>query len=315
MTDASLATPQHNAPTQDYPTLAEAAGVWARIALLSFGGPAGQIAVMHRILVEEKRWLGDGRFLHALNFCMLLPGPEAQQLAIYIGWLLHRTWGGVIAGVLFVLPGVIAIMALSWIYVIFGNVGFVAALFFGLKAAVLAIVLQAVFRVGRRALKNNAMRVIAALSFVAIFAFGAPFPLIVFAAALIGFLGARAGLQAFAPGGGQGTVGGAHVDDAETLLGAEMAAMPAAARRGALVAGGVALALWLVPVALLVLPWGRATSSPTSPSSSRRWRWSHSAAPMPCWPMWRRRRSGPTAGWSPARCSTASGWPRRRPGR
>jgi chromate transporter len=255
MTDASLVTPRGDAPTQVYPTLAEASRVWARIALLSFGGPAGQIAVMHRILVEEKRWLGDGRFLHALNFCMLLPGPEAQQLAVYIGWLLHRTWGGVIAGVLFVLPGVIAIMALSWVYVIFGDVGFVAALFFGLKAAVLAIVLQAVFRVSRRALKNDAMRVIAALSFVAIFAFGAPFPLIVLAAALIGFLGARAGLQAFAPGGGHGSVG-THVDDAETLLGAEMAEMPAAARRGALVAGGVALALWLAPVAVLALTLG-----------------------------------------------------------
>ena len=257
MTDASVVKSQGDALAQDYPTLTEATQVWARIALLSFGGPAGQIAVMHRILVEEKRWLGDGRFLHALNFCMLLPGPEAQQLAVYIGWLLHRTWGGVIAGVLFVLPGVVAIMALSWIYVIFGNVGFVAALFFGLKAAVLAIVLQAVFRVGRRALKNDAMRVIAALSFVAIFAFGAPFPLIVLAAGLFGYLGARAGLQAFAPGGGHGSVGGAHVDDAETLLGAEMAEMPAAARRSALVAGGVALALWLAPVAVLVLALGQ----------------------------------------------------------
>ncbi len=256
MTDVPIATPHGDALARAYPTLAEATRVWARIALLSFGGPAGQIAVMHRILVEEKRWLGDGRFLHALNFCMLLPGPEAQQLAVYIGWLLHRTWGGVIAGVLFVLPGVIAIMALSWIYVIFGDVGFIAALFFGLKAAVLAIVLQAVFRVGRRALKNDAMRAIAALSFVAIFAFGAPFPLIVLAAGLIGFLGARAGLQAFAPGGGHGSVGGAHVDDAETLLGAEMVEMPAAARRGALVAGAVALALWVAPVAVLALALG-----------------------------------------------------------
>ncbi|NNU81770.1 chromate efflux transporter [Halovulum dunhuangense] len=256
MRDASRATPQEDATARDYPTLAEATRVWARVALLSFGGPAGQIAVMHRILVEEKRWLGDGRFLHALNFCMLLPGPEAQQLAVYIGWLLHRTWGGVIAGVLFVLPGVVAIMALSWVYVIFGNVGFVAAFFFGLKAAVLAIVLQAVFRVGRRALKNDAMRLIAALSFAAIFAFGAPFPLIVLAAAVIGFLGARTGLQAFAPGGGHGSVGNTHVDDSETLLGPEMAEMPAAARRGALVAGCVALALWLAPVVVLVLALG-----------------------------------------------------------
>jgi chromate transport protein ChrA len=129
-----------------HPTFAQASRTWARIALLSFGGPAGQIAVMHRILVEEKRWLGERRFLHALNFCMLLPGPEAQQLAIHIGWLLHRTPGGIVAGVLFVLPGLLAIMSLSWVYAIYGNVGVVDALFFGLKVAVLAIVLQAVVR-------------------------------------------------------------------------------------------------------------------------------------------------------------------------
>ena len=163
----------------DFPTLSEATKVWARIAALSFGGPAGQIAVMHRILVEEKKWLGDGRFLHALNFCMLLPGPEAQQLATYIGWLMHGVRGALIAGGLFILPGMLAIMGLSWIYAIWDEVGFVAALFFGLKAAVLAIVLQAVVRVGKRALKNPAMHWIAAASFVAIFAFGAPFPLIV----------------------------------------------------------------------------------------------------------------------------------------
>jgi chromate transporter len=256
MTETSLSSPPEAAPVQRYPTLGEATRVWARVALLSFGGPAGQIAVMHRILVEEKRWLGDGRFLHALNFCMILPGPEAQQLATYIGWLLHRTWGGVIAGVLFVLPGMIAIMALSWIYVMFGDVGVVSALFFGLKAAVLAIVLQAVVRVGRRALRNDAMRVLAALSFIAIFAFDVPFPLIVLTAALIGFLGARAGLQAFADGGGHGTAGGAQVDDRQTLLGEELAMMPASARRGAVLAGTVALALWFLPVAILVLALG-----------------------------------------------------------
>lgn len=138
-----------------YPTLTEATRIWARIGLLSFGGPAGQIALMHRILVEEQRWLGEKRFLHALNYCMLLPGPEAMQLAVYIGWLMHRTLGGIIAGVLFVLPGVIAIMALSWIYALYGNVGPIEALFFGLKAAVLAIVVQAVIRIGSRALKNG----------------------------------------------------------------------------------------------------------------------------------------------------------------
>lgn len=235
-----------------YPTLAEATLVWARIAALSFGGPAGQIAVMHRVLVEEKRWLGDGRFLHALNFCMLLPGPEAQQLATYIGWLVHGVRGALIAGGLFILPGVVAIMGLSWIYAAFGDVGFVSALFFGLKAAVLAIVLQAVVRVGKRALKNTAMRVIAACSFLAIFAFQAPFPLIVAAAALIGWAGAKAGLRAFRAGGGHGAVGTTHVDDAETLLGEE-AALPASARRNAMQAGIAAIVLWLLPVAAIVL--------------------------------------------------------------
>jgi len=235
-----------------FPTLREASKVWARIALLSFGGPAGQIAVMHRVLVEEKKWLGDGRFLHALNFCMLLPGPEAQQLATYIGWLMHGVRGALIAGGLFILPGMLAIMGLSWIYAIWGDVDFVSALFFGLKAAVLAIVLQAVVRVGRRALKNNAMRGIALASFVAIFAFGAPFPLIVAVAAVIGWAGARAGLASFAPGAGHGATGKSHVDDADTLLGEEIV-LSATARTGAFRAGMGAIILWLVPVALLML--------------------------------------------------------------
>src|SRR3981189_306022 len=153
-------------------TFPEALRVWGRIALLSFGGPAGQIAVMHRILVEEKRWIGDKRFLHALNYCMLLPGPEAQQLAVYIGWLMHRTRGGVVAGTLFVLPGLVAIMALSWIYAGYGAIGGIQALFFGLKAAVLAIVLEAVIRIGKRALRNRTMVAIAALAFLAIFVVG-----------------------------------------------------------------------------------------------------------------------------------------------
>lgn len=236
-----------------FPTVAEAAKVWARIAALSFGGPAGQIAVMHRILVEEKRWLGDGRFLHALNFCMLLPGPEAQQLATYIGWLMHGVRGALIAGLLFILPGVVAIMALSWVYAIWGDVGFVSALFFGLKAAVLAIVLQAVVRVGKRALKTRAMWVIAAASFVAIFAFAAPFPLIVALAALIGWAGAKTGVAGFQGGGGHGNLGKSHVDDAATLLGEEHGDLTGAKRAGAFRAGLAALALWLLPVAVLLI--------------------------------------------------------------
>src|SRR5882724_11759810 len=136
----------------------EAAWTWARVAALSFGGPAGQIAVMHRILVEQKRWIGETRFLHALNYCMLLPGPEAQQLAIYIGWLLHKTRGGLVAGTLFVLPGFLTILALSYVYALLGRVPVVEGLFFGLKSAVLAIVIQAVVRIGSRSLKNNVLR-------------------------------------------------------------------------------------------------------------------------------------------------------------
>ncbi len=241
------------APRPPYPTVAEATRVWTRVALLSFGGPAGQIAVMHRILVEEKRWLGDARFLHALNFCMLLPGPEAQQLATYIGWLLHGARGGLIAGLLFILPGAVAIMALSWIYVIFGEVGIVTAAFFGLKAAVLAIVLQAVVRIGARILRNATLRAIAAIAFIAIFAFGVPFPVIVLGAALTGFAGAKAGIAAFQDRPTHGAASGPRIPDAETLLGEELTTIPRQARRSAFFAGVVALVLWLVPVALLVL--------------------------------------------------------------
>src|SRR3977135_1208572 len=178
-------------------SLGEAFWTWMRVASLSFGGPAGQIAVMHRILVDEKRWISEARFLHALNYCMLLPGPEAQQLAIYIGWLLHKTKGGLIAGALFVLPGFAAIIGLSWLYALLGNVAAIQALFFGLKAAVLAIVLEAVRRIGRRALGNAAMRAIAAAAFVAIFFLSVPFPAIVLGAGLIGYMGSRAGWRAF----------------------------------------------------------------------------------------------------------------------
>lgn len=227
MTDISTATASRDrtaAPPHGV-SLSDAFRVWARVAMLSFGGPAGQIAVMHRIIVEEKRWLGENRFLHALNYCMLLPGPEAQQLATYIGWLMHRTLGGVIAGVLFVLPGVVSIMALSIVYALFGKVGVVSALFFGLKAAVLAVVLQAVVRIGSKALKNRIMIGLAAAAFVSIFFFGVPFPIIVLTAGVIGFIGGRAGMPAFQVGGGHGSSkDGKQVADADALLGEELPA-------------------------------------------------------------------------------------------
>jgi chromate transporter len=229
-------------------SFSEATRVWWRIALLSFGGPAGQIAVMHRILVDEKRWIGERRFLHALNFCMLLPGPEAQQLATYIGWLLHGVRGGLVAGFLFVLPGAVAILALSWIYVLFGNVGPVEALFFGLKAAVLAIVVQAVVRIGGRALKSTAARLLAAAAFIAIFFLAAPFPLIVAAAALIGWVAGRRGSHAFSGGGHGGS--GVGLDDRDSALGDGPVLHPASRTRNAAL---ILTTLWLLPVGALVL--------------------------------------------------------------
>ena len=248
--------PVLGADGQPWPTLAEAVRVWMRIALLSFGGPAGQIAVMHRILVEEKRWLGEGRFLHALNFCMLLPGPEAQQLAVYIGWLLHKTKGGLIAGILFVLPGLFAIMLLSWIYALYGEVSYISWLFFGLKAAVLAIVLNAVFRIGGRALRNKAMIAIAVLSFIAIFFFAVPFPLIVLLAALIGYIGGRTKMEVFDSTGGHGSLANNVIADAETLLGEGLLPHTNTGAARSLATGLILLALWLLPVAALVLMLG-----------------------------------------------------------
>jgi chromate transporter len=237
--------------------LGEAARVWARIAALSFGGPAGQIAVMHRILVEEKKWIGEERFLHALNYCMLLPGPEAQQLATYVGWLLHRTKGGLIAGGLFVLPGFVAIMALSWIYAAFGNVGAVEALFFGLKAAVLAIVLEAVRRIGSRSLKNGPLKAIAAAAFIGIFFLAVPFPLIVLGAGLVGYLGQRLGLKAFqGGGGGHGPSGGTIVPDLETALGEHIPDHARPSLSWSLKIASVFLLLWLGPVFGLIAALG-----------------------------------------------------------
>src|SRR5450755_2399588 len=175
--------------------------VWFRVAGLSFGGPAGQIAVMHRILVEEKKWISESRFLHALNYCMLLPGPEAQQLATYIGWLMHRTWGGIVAGTLFVLPSLFILIGLSWVYLAYGTVPAVVGLFYGIKPAVTAIVVSAALRIGSRALKNRWLWAIAIAAFAAIFALQAPFPLIVLAAGVIGYVGGRVAPARFSTGG------------------------------------------------------------------------------------------------------------------
>ncbi len=195
----------------------EAFRFWLRLGFISFGGPAGQIAIMHTELVEQKRWISEKRFLHALNYCMLLPGPEAQQLAIYIGWLMHRTWGGVVAGALFVLPSLFILIALSWIYLAFGSVPIVVGIFYGIKPAVTALVLHAAHRIGGRALKNNWLWAIAAAAFVAIFALQLPFPLIVLTAALIGYIGGRVKPEIFIAGGGHGAAkasyGPALIDD------------------------------------------------------------------------------------------------------
>jgi chromate transporter len=198
-------------------SLGQAFWYWLKLGFISFGGPAGQIAIMHQDLVERRRWISERRYLHALNYCMLLPGPEAQQLATYIGWLMHRTWGGVIAGGLFVLPSLLILIGLGWIYLAFGHVPAVAGALYGIKPAVTAIVLFAAYRIGSRALKNGVLWVLAALAFLAIFAFDAPFPLIVLAAAVLGALGGRLAPQKFAVGGGHGaarqTYGPALIDD------------------------------------------------------------------------------------------------------
>lgn len=233
-----------------FPSFTAALSVWFRIGCLSFGGPAGQIALMHREVVDDRRWVSDARFLHALNFCTLLPGPEAQQLATYLGWLMHGVRGGVAAGLLFIVPGAIVMLALSAIYVAFGDVPVIAALFFGLKAAVLVLVVEALLRVARRALKGRLPWVVAALAFVALFAFQVPFPAVVLAAAAVGL----AVPGAFA-GGGHGRA----KDGPPALLDALIERDPGyIARLGgaARQAGFVALALWLVPVAALMATGG-----------------------------------------------------------
>lgn len=231
--------------------LGEATLVWWRIALLSFGGPAGQIALMHRVLVEERRWISESRFLHALNYCMLLPGPEAQQLAVYIGWLMHRTVGGLIAGLLFILPGLVSIMLLSWIYAVHGEVTLVQGLFFGLKTAVLAIVLEAVIRIGRRSLRSPVMLAVAVCAFVAIFAFRLPFPLIILMAAVVGYIAGRSrhpSMAVITPQQGNSSV--------VSVLGEETPDHARPSLRWSLLVSSICLGLWLVPIAVLIAVTG-----------------------------------------------------------
>ena len=230
----------------------EAFMVWLKIGLLSFGGPAGQIALMHRILVDEKRWIGEARFLHALNYCMLLPGPEAQQLTVYIGWLLHRTLGGVVAGLLFVLPGALVMLGLSVLYALYSSTTLVEGVFFGIKAAVLAIVVQACLHIGGRALRNPTLVGLAVAAFVAIFFLQIPFPWIVAGAALAGAVGARlapAQFPAAGHGGGDAT-GGEAVD--ELLAGGDLDHTRPSLRR-ALRVLLVCVALWFAPLALVLV--------------------------------------------------------------
>ena len=243
------------------PTRAEAFRYWLKLGLVSFGGPAGQIAIMHHDLVDTKRWISERRFLHALNYCMVLPGPEAQQLATYLGWLLHRTWGGVIAGALFVLPSLVLLIALSWLYLAYGSVPAVAGILYGIKPAVVAIVLHAAWRIGSRALKRPVLWVMAAFAFVAIFVFAAPFPVIVLAAAIVGYVGGRIAPREFALGGSHGAGGGAH---APAVIDDETPTPPHARFRWQRLALVVAccLALWLFALALLVATYGPGAALP-----------------------------------------------------
>ncbi len=243
----------HNTPPQV--SFGQAFWFWLKLGFISFGGPAGQIAIMHEELVVRRRWISEKRFLHALNYCMVLPGPEAQQLATYVGWLLHKTRGGIVAGTLFVLPSLFILIALSWVYIAFGEVPLIAGIFYGIKPAVTAIVVHAAHRIGSRALKNNVLWAIAAASFVAIFALNVPFPFIVVGAALIGFIGGRLAPETFKVGGGHGSVnksfGAALIDDHTPPP--EHALFRWRRLIQVLAVGGI---LWAVPMGWLVQKYG-----------------------------------------------------------
>ncbi len=247
-------TPPEDLPRPQPVSLRQAWPFWLKLGCIGFGGPAGQIAIMHQELVERRRWISERRFLHALNYCMLLPGPEAQQLATYIGWLLHRTGGGVLAGALFVLPSLLILIVLSWIYIALGDVPVVAGVFYGIKPAVTAIVLHAAHRIGSRALKNGWLWAIAGAAFVAIFAFNVPFPLIVLGAALIGYFGGRWAPQRFNHGGHRGsekTFGPALIDDDTPTPEHARFSLPRLLRLAL-----VGALLWCLPMALLTALFG-----------------------------------------------------------
>jgi chromate transporter len=237
-------------------SLSAASSVWAKIGWLSFGGPAGQIALMHRELVEQRRWISNERFLHALSYCMLLPGPEAQQLAIYIGWLMHGTLGGVIAGVLFVVPGMLVIGALSFLYVTFQHLPALSAIFFGLKASVLAVVFEALLRLGRRALKNGVMVCVAGAAFVCIFFFQVPFPVIVLGAAAVGAIGRHISPLSFSsPATSAELAQGDYLIDQRMAQG-DISHTVHSLRRSILVLV-VCLTLWIAPIVVVACVFGR----------------------------------------------------------
>ncbi len=249
-----------NKPTEPLPapspvTLAQASVYWLKLGFISFGGPAGQIAIMHHDLVEKKRWLSEKRFLHALNYCMVLPGPEAQQLATYIGWLMHRTWGGIIAGGLFVLPSFFILLALAWVYMAYGEVPAVAGVLYGIKPAVVAIILFACYRIGSRILKNPLLWTISVLAFIAIFILRLPFPAIILTAGLIGYFGGRVSPKHFKAGGGHGTaqkdLGPALIDDDTPV---PDHAVFSWARFVRIIAVGVGI--WLAVMAVLLAQYG-----------------------------------------------------------
>jgi chromate transporter len=288
----------------EFPSFREAFRVWLKVAIYSFGGPAGQIAVMHKLIVVEKKWLGENRFLHALNYCMLLPGPEAQQLITYIGWLMYRTKGGIVAGALFVLPGFLAILVLSILYALWKDVTFVQGILYGIKPAVLAIVVGAVIKIGKRALKNEVMVGLSVLAFVAIFCFKISFPFIILAAGLIGFLGGKIWEKKFLV-----IKGHADVKDGEEGLIDSLLKPIKPTAMGTLTTVAFWLVLWLLPVVVLALTLGM-----DHIFTKEGLFFSQSAGRMLCWLLSPSKQLRFMAGCSPAKCSTGWAWPKPRRG-